>query len=428
MIPLALPRTRPGRRTAAIATIGIAALAAAALVPIGQGVAHAATFAAPVVVSGDDVSEPGVDVAPDGTLYVNAPVGVLSNIPGSPSEVYRSSDGGASWTTLPQSLKANLPGGGDSDIAIAADGTLAETDLWLGSSTVATSSDKGQTWTAQPVQGTLGQDRQWVAATSGGRVYHVVHQIPTGLWVSRSVDSGLTYPQQVLAATPLDQTGCICPPGNIVAEDGGLLGDKVGGVYATSDGGVGFYRSTNGGLTFTNTRPGPASSATTNGAFPAVADDGKGDLAVVWMAVTGNTSTVLVTTSRDFGATWAPARTLVSGGTSVYPWVAYRNGKIAVSLYHTDAAGTPDTVAPNAAWYESYLESTDNGATFSALQTVDPTPAKTGIVCTGGINCADGRQLGDFQQVAIDNAGRAVMSYIRVISGTNTEVRFVGQA
>ena len=428
MIHLPRPRIGSARRTAAIAVTSGAALAAATMLPISQGTAHAATFGSPVVVSGDDVSEPGIDVAPDGTLYINAPVGVLSNIPGSPSEVYRSSNGGTSWTTLPQSLKANLPGGGDSDIAISADGTLSETDLWLGSSTVATSADKGQTWTAQPVQGTVGQDRQWVAATSGGRVYHVVHQIPTGLWVSRSVDSGLTYPQQVLAATPLDQTGCICPPGNIVAEDGGLLGDRVGGVYATSDGGVGFYRSTNGGLTFTNTRPGPASSATTNGAFPAVADDGKGDLAVVWLAVTGNASSVLFTTSKDFGTTWATPRTLVSSGTSVYPWVAYRNGKIAVSLYHTDAAGTPDTVAGNALWYESYLESTDNGTTFSALQTADPTPVKTGIVCTGGINCSDGRQLGDFQQVALDNSGRAVMSYIRVIGGTDTEVRFLSQA
>src|SRR5947199_227027 len=128
--------------------------------------AQAATFNAPVVVSSADDSEPGVDVAPDGTLYVNAP------------------------------------------------------------------------------------------------------------------DGGTTYPQHMLAATPLDQTGCICPPGNIIAEDGGLTGDKVGGVYSTSVGGVGFYGSTNGGLTFTNTVPGPASNADTSAAFPVVADNGSGSLAV----------------------------------------------------------------------------------------------------------------------------------------------------
>lgn len=412
---------------------GAAALTAAgsliAFTPLTAGVASAAVFGTPVVVSGDDASEPGIDVAPDGTLYVNAPVGVLSNIPGSPSNVYRSTDGGTSWTKLPPGLKANLPGGGDSDITIAPDGTLSETDLWLGSSTVAVSTDKGQSWTAQPLQGVVGQDRQWVAATSGGRVYHVVHQLPSGLWVSRSVDSGLTYPQQVLAATALDQTGCICPPGNIVAEDGGLLGDRVGGVYATSVGGVGFYRSTNGGLTFTNTVPGPPSSATTNDAFPVVADGGSGRLVVAWLAVLGNTSTVWLTTSSDFGTTWAAPRQVVSTGTSVYPWVAYNGTKIAISLYHTDASGTPDTVAASAQWFESYLESTDGGATFSPLQTADPTSVKSGPICTAGINCASDRELGDFQQVALDGAGRAVLSYNRSIDGAaDTEIRFVRES
>jgi hypothetical protein len=244
---------RTSLRALVTAITGTAALAAAtALVPPAASAVTTATgpFAAPVVVSGENASEPGVDVAPDGTVYVNAPDGLLSNLPGSPSLVWRSDDGGATFRLLPASLKANLPGGGDSDISIAPDGTLSETDLWLGSSTVSVSKDKGQTWTAQPLQGIVVQDRQWVAATSGGRVYHVTHQIPTGLWVSRSLDSGLTYPQHVLAATPLDQTGCVCPPGNLIAEDGGLLGDKVGVVFATSDGGVGFARSTNGGLTW----------------------------------------------------------------------------------------------------------------------------------------------------------------------------------
>jgi len=419
------------RRPRLLAALALTTAAGAlvGLSPLATGVAHAATFGSPVVVSGDNASEPGIDVAPDGTLYINAPVGLLSTIPGSPSDVFRSDDGGASWTKLPASLKANLPGGGDSDIAIAADGTLSETDLWLGNSTVATSSDKGQTWTANPVQGVLAQDRQWVTATSGGRVYHVVHQIPSGLWVSRSVDSGLTYPQQVLAATALDQTGCICPPGNIISEDGGLLADKVGGVYATSVGGVGFYGSANGGLTFTNTTPGPASSATTNGAFPAVADNGNGKLAVVWQAVLGNTSTVWFTTSNDFGSTWAPAKQIVTSGTSLYPWVAYRGGKIAVSLYHTDAVATPDTAPEGSQWFETYLESTDGGATFSALQTVDSTPVKTGPVCTGGTNCSSDRELGDFQQVAIDGAGHAVLSYCRSIdNASDTEIRFVKEA
>ena len=152
-------------------------------------------------------------------------------------------------------------------------------------------------------------------------------------------------------------------------------------------------------------------------------------LAVVWQAVDGNTSTVWFNTSSDFGATWATPKQIVTAGTSLYPWVAYRSGKIAVSLYHSDANATPDTAPAGAQWFESYLESTDGGATFSALQSVDPTPVKTGPVCTGGINCSANRELGDFQQVAIDNAGKSVMSYVHSIdNAADTEIRFVKQA
>src|SRR3954469_23373850 len=126
-------------------TAGLAALAVAVVLVAGPAAAHA-SFGAPVVVTGADLGEPGIDVARDGAVYVNAPTGLLSNLPGSPSDVFRSDDGGASWTLLPAGLKSNFPGGGDSDISLdPATGAIAETDLWLGSATVSTSTDKGQT-------------------------------------------------------------------------------------------------------------------------------------------------------------------------------------------------------------------------------------------------------------------------------------------
>src|SRR4051812_50109683 len=109
---------RPRNRLLLAGLATLAAASAAALTPLVDGVAGAAAFGAPVVVSGDNASEPGIDVAPDGTLYVNAPVGVLSNIPGSPSNVYRSSDGGAAWAKLPAGLQGHLPRGRDPHIAI----------------------------------------------------------------------------------------------------------------------------------------------------------------------------------------------------------------------------------------------------------------------------------------------------------------------
>lgn len=394
--------------------------------------AQAATFTT-TVVSGDNVTEPGIDVGPDNAIYVNAPTGLLSNLPGSPSNLYRSNDGGATWLLTPYSLRQNLPGGGDFDISIDPQtNTLYSTDLWLGSATVGKSTDDGNSWTASPVQGVVVQDRQWVAASGGGVVYHATHQIPTGLIVSKSVApaDGLVYPISTVAATPLDQTGCVCPPGNLIAEGTGAmagLSDKVGLIYATSSGGVNFAHSSNGALTFTNTPVSPASSATTNGNFPVVANGGGGHLFAVWQEVNGNTSSVHFSSSSDWGTTWAAPRTLVSGGASVFPWIAANGSKVAVSLYHTTTDGTPDSVPAGTQWFESYMESTDGGATFSALQTVDSTPAKTGPVCTGGINCSSGRELGDFQSITLDNTMAADLAYVHSFDGTDTEVRFAHQ-
>ncbi|TMQ69533.1 MAG: exo-alpha-sialidase, partial [Candidatus Eisenbacteria bacterium] len=125
-------------------------------------------FGTPVVITGFDTGEPGIDVAPDGTIYVNTPAGLLSNGPDSPSFVFRSDDGGATWTLTPLGARADLPGGGDSDISTdPATGTLYMTDLWLGSATVSRSTDRGATWQANPLQGVVVQDRQWVASAGG---------------------------------------------------------------------------------------------------------------------------------------------------------------------------------------------------------------------------------------------------------------------
>ncbi len=411
----------------------IAAVFGAALICAATGsAAQAATFSN-TVVTPDNVSEPGIDVGPDGAIYVNAPTGVLSSLPGSPSNLYRSDDGGHAWKLTPYSLRQNLPGGGDFDITIdPKTNTLYSTDLWLGSATVGRSTDRGQTWTANPLQGVLVQDRQWVATSGGGVVYHATHQIPAGLIVSKSVSplDGVAYPVSTLAASPIDQTGCVCPPGNLIAEGTGAMAgisDKLGLIYATSSGGVNFARSTNGGLTFASVPVSPASSATTNGNFPVVADGGGGRLYAVWQEVLGNTSTLHFTSSSNWGATWARPRALVTDGSSAFPWIAARGDKVGISLYHTSSGGTPDTVPAGAQWFETYLESTDGGTTFTAPSTADATPAKTGPICTEGINCASGRELGDFQSVTLDNGGAADLAYVHSFDGTDTEVRFAHQ-
>src|SRR5690242_11371338 len=96
---------------------------------------HAATFNPPVTVVTNGGAEPGIDIAPDGTVYVNAATSlVIGQVPPNVSAVYRSDDGGATWVTTPIGLRQVAIGGGDIDLAVAPDtGTISTTDLWLGS-------------------------------------------------------------------------------------------------------------------------------------------------------------------------------------------------------------------------------------------------------------------------------------------------------
>ncbi|GAC1598539.1 MAG: hypothetical protein NVS3B21_24160 [Acidimicrobiales bacterium] len=388
-------------------------------------VASGPKFGAPVGLPGTNhVSEPGINVAPNNDIYINGPTGVL-RIPTSASPVFKSTDGGATFVSTNQSLRVAFPGGGDSNIAIdPGTGTLYMTDLYLASATVSRSVDGAASWVANPIQGVVVQDRQWVAAAGGGVVYHVTHQEPAGLVISRSSapTDGLVYPQNIVAASPADQEFCLCPPGNLIATK-----DNVGVIYTTANG-VKFAHSSNGGLTFSNSVVSPDGVTSTSDSFPVVADSGGGKLVATWLETTTSAASVHFSTSPDWGKTWTAPRTINTGtGTPVYPWISASGSKVSISMYFSPAVGNPATVPPSAQFFESYLESLDGGATFGSLTTIDPTPAKTGPVCTGGISCTGGRELGDFQTVTLDNAGKADVSYVRV-TGTTTQVMFDHQS
>lgn len=426
IVHIARKRLRTGLVAGSAALLAGGVLAA--MSTVSAGAAPTISFAAPVQV-GTGGSEPGIVQSPDGNLFINAPDGLLSNGT-SPSLVLRSSAQGLTWTLTPPGARSNNPGGGDSQIAVdPSTGALSMIDLWLGSATASVSTNDASTWTSQPVGGQPVQDRPWIAAAGGGIVYEATHAVPAGIVVSKSTDSGLAYGPGVVAATAADQTGCVCPPGNVIAQGGGgLLGstDKVGVIYATSTGGVNFAHSSNGGTTWTNTPIQAASNDTTSNAFPVVANGGGNHLYAVWLNETGNASVIGFSSSTDWGNTWSAPTTVVSSGTSVYPWVAANGTTVAVSLYNTPtASATPDAAPPNAQWFSSAIKSADGGSTWSPLTTADPTPAKTGPVCTAGTGCSSDRELGDFQTDIIDSAGHVDISYVRVPSAGVEDIEFV---
>ena len=378
--------------------------------------ATAATFGMPVVVTGLNLSEPGIDIdGISGAVYLTAVPGL-----GTPSHVFRSTTGGTTWFPTPAGARAALPGGAAADLTVSpVTGALAITDLWGASSTVGRSNDGGASWTAQPVQGELVQDRPWVAAAAGNVVYHATAQAAAGIVVARSADGGYTYGTRTLAV-PAATTGCFCPSGNLVAE----TADRIGFAYATSTGGVRFARSVDGAMTFTSAVVRHPSPYDTLAGFPVVASGGNGVLAATWTEVGSATTRIGFSRSADFGASWSVPAYVVTTGTSLHPWVDVHGSRVGISLYRTSAAGTPGTVPANALWYESYVESFDNGASWSTPTVADPMPVKSGPICTDGGACGSDAELGDFQSMAFDVSGTPVLAYVRSLDGAfDVEVR-----
>ncbi|MDA8400247.1 MAG: hypothetical protein M0008_09405 [Actinomycetota bacterium] len=384
--------------------------------PAANAVAGSLAFGSAVNVgSVGSLGEPGIVIAPPGTpnagdLYIDAPTGVPFA-----SDVFLSTNKGATWALTSPGLRALAPGGGDASLAVGpVSGNLYLVDLWLGSSTASESTNNAASWVTNPLGGLVVQDRQWITAAGGGSTFVAYHQIPSGILVTKmiSVGGALVPTTTTVAASVTDQTGCECPPGNLISQGA----SNVGVIYSTSSGGVNFASSTNGGLTFSNATVAPASSASTLNSFPVVADAGAGNLVAVWLDDSASGTNVELATSSDFGASWSAPHTLLSkgAGTYVYPWIAARGSQAVVSYYNATTAGsnlansTPDGAPSSTLWYENALGLTISGfgagrSAFTATTPVvaDTVPVKNGPVCTQGAGCSANRQLLDFQSVAL---------------------------
>ncbi|MDQ6748431.1 MAG: hypothetical protein M3010_10060 [Candidatus Dormibacteraeota bacterium] len=133
--------------------------------------------------------------------------------------------------------------------------------------------------------------------------------------------------------------------------------------------------------------------------------------------------------------TWSAPQAITgtgaSAGTNTFPWItAGSDGRVAVAWYHTGETTEPGTCASgtgtctlygassfkNAEWTVQLGQSLDaNSATPSyATANVSEAPVKHGQICTSGLGCATGgdRSLGDYLQVAPDQQGAAVVSYV----------------
>lgn len=191
------------RAWAAHAVAGLVALAAS------SGAAAAAvppSFGPPVKLPGAaGGTEPRIVIAPNGTRYV-----ITNDAVTGEAVVFASPDGKSYRRT------AQIPGQGsatiDTDIAIASSGRLVATELdGAGLNFVtAYSDDGGASWTQSTGATSADQDRPWLAAGPGNRMYLLFHNLASGaaqheMFVSTSKDGGASFGPPVPLAMPGEQ-------------------------------------------------------------------------------------------------------------------------------------------------------------------------------------------------------------------------------
>lgn len=395
--------------------------------------------------------EPGIAADGAGTIWVGSDVAPYAkNDPRASSglltgeDIWKSVDGGRTfrWVADPfgsQTLNHGGLAGEDSDIAAAtrrnARGfyNVYAVSLWVGSTSLAFSTDGGNTWTVDPLAGIPAEDRPWVAAAGACSVYVGYHQLPTFSPVVNRYDLCRASGTAVGEALNPVSSSSIALAGYLgltnafgkIEVDNAARSPYRGSLYVpmancdlptpqsyvsaaeTSSGCPGKAEITiavsrDGGRTFGD----HLVAVSDTGALPVwpdtVATDAAGTVYLAWF----DGRTAFLSVSRDGGVTWAAPRR-INGAPSlaaVYPTVtAGGPGRVSVAWYGTDryadsndlkVMGTPNTRGA-AVWRVYVASSTDGGEHFT--QQAVTGPVHTGVLCTQGDGCAipDSRNLLD---------------------------------
>lgn len=405
--------------------------AASTLVVLMAALAGSPVSAAPTftVINAGSANgyEPGVDRLADGTLFVNSPQGGS----GTQSGLWRKAPSAAGFTKVvfPQPYN-RYPGGFDNDVAVKGN-RVYMLDLWVGSNAVIRSDDAGLTWTAGTPLSTVPSDREWIEvgktdANGEDTVFALSALIapPSTAFLAISRDSGDTWTEQTPVPLPSPKSGY---SGQLLADDTGFVG------FPYIEGSqMKFAGSPNEGKTWYVRKVSYFGDAF-GGHIQGAALVGN-TIHVVYTASVGYGVGVRYARSTDKGLTWfggdvtkqfsgsAVPTDLASAGSSMFPWVAASGSKVAATWYQAYTSKTgpllstptdPNLVSAGAQWRIMYAESLDGGATWTTPVAADPAIAQVGPICTKGISCTGGRQLGDFQQVIINGAGKAVIIYAR---------------
>jgi hypothetical protein len=373
------------------------------------------------VLTADQDVEPRIVHDSLGNYYVAAIEGVPGGI-----DVWKSVDSGASFSYLGQpdgiqigSAAAGVDGvglgGGDEDLAVSPAGAVYASSLWLGSATQSTSFNGGTVWVSNPVSSDLPLvDRQWIASHGNKELYLTTKQLGADLdgtvtlFVAKSFDNGLTFPQVSPVTTP--EMGV--QPG----DQGNIIVDQNNGnvytVFIDQHGNIVWLaRSTDGGLTWILKQvfAAPAGTNLAN-IFPVVAIDSASNVYVTF----SNGTNVFLAASKDQGATWTtPVRVNNGAGTktAIGAWISGGGaGSVDIAWWGTSAGNAND---PNAQWNVFAAQSRNATAAVPTITQTAATPViHVGPICNQGLACASGtRNLAEYFATDVGLNGESLIVY-----------------
>lgn len=405
--------------------------------PDGIAVA-AAAFRTTVIDSTVQGHEPSLAIGPDGAIFVCSLRGLSQG-----TNLYVSLDNGISFhATGSDPGHGLLPiirsgtgdmGGGDCDVGTDAAGRAYLADTWSGGVSVDSTTDHGLNWRGIPVSiDATPLDRGWVLGAEKDEVYVTAAQPPPGnegagidtlsaggIWVARSTDGGLTFPQSVLAASNDHRLG----GGSDLARD-----DKNLYLFYTTKTGPGLMAlmiavSPDRGATWeqrtvAEQRFYPGQCLSPLQVFPVVAADGAGGVYLAWSLQNPETKRIdlFMASSADHGQTWnKPVLVTDRAGTRLYPWIAAQgSGHVGLVWYESNFTLLSRQQNPlfctydapdNATWFLHYAESHDalNAAPHFAETLVQSAPIHNGSL---------DRPYAEVLQVRFTPGGRAATAYV----------------